>query len=118
MEDYITYLRSMIGNKKVIMVAVGVFILDQEDRLLLQLRSDNQTWGHPGGFMEMGETVTETAKREAFEETGLTLHSLEFFGIYSGIEHERVDQLPSNLFPAQKSVFDDLLSKSKPPFIR
>jgi len=29
-------------------------------------------------------TLEETAKRELFEETGLTAHSLELFGIFSG----------------------------------
>ncbi|MFC0186860.1 NUDIX hydrolase [Fictibacillus aquaticus] len=87
--DYITYLRSMVGHSKVIMAACGVLIFDHENRLLLQLRSDEKAWGHPGGFMELGESVTETAKREVFEETGLRLGKLDFFGIYSGSAHDR-----------------------------
>jgi len=73
MGDYIQYLRNFVGINKVIMVASGVFIIDSEDRVLLQLRSDNNRWGHPGGFMELGEKVADTARREAFEETGLHL---------------------------------------------
>lgn len=36
----------------------------------------------------MGETVEETAQRELYEETGLTLNSVELFSIYSGPEYE------------------------------
>jgi 8-oxo-dGTP pyrophosphatase MutT (NUDIX family) len=50
----------------------------------LQHRKDNQQWGLIGGSMEIGESLEETAKREAFEETGLTLHQLEWFGLFSG----------------------------------
>ncbi|MCP8967913.1 NUDIX hydrolase [Ectobacillus ponti] len=88
--DYISYLRSMVGHSKVIMPVAGVFVMDGENRVLLQQRADNQEWGHPGGFMELGETVAETARREIFEETGLRLGRLELLGIYSGPEHERV----------------------------
>ncbi len=91
-EDYITYLRSFTGKNKVIMVVAGVLIFDEENRLLLELRSDNQKWGHPGGYMELGETIEETAKREIFEETGLTLGEVEIFGIYSGKKQERILQ--------------------------
>lgn len=35
---------------------------------------------------EVGETVEETAKRELFEETGLTANSLELLGVFSGEE--------------------------------
>ncbi|WP_026568728.1 MULTISPECIES: NUDIX hydrolase [Sediminibacillus] len=87
--DYITYLRSMVGHEKVIMVVAGVFVFDEQDRLLLHLRSDNETWGLPGGYMEMGETVSDTARREAFEETGLCLGELELFSIYSGQTKEK-----------------------------
>jgi ADP-ribose pyrophosphatase YjhB (NUDIX family) len=82
--DYITYLRGMVGHSPIIMVAAGAFIFDNEGRVLLQLRADSRTWGHPGGFMELGESVEETARREAYEETGLKLKSMDFFGIYSG----------------------------------
>ncbi len=32
----------------------------------------------------MGESVEEAAQRETLEETGLTIHSLELFGVFSG----------------------------------
>ena len=60
------------------MVVAGCFVLNEKNEVLLQLRSDNGKWGHPGGFMEFGETVEDTARREVFEETGLKLGKLEF----------------------------------------
>ena len=39
------------------MVVSGAFILDKENRVLMQKRSDNGQWGFPGGFMELGESV-------------------------------------------------------------
>ncbi|MGF9963408.1 NUDIX hydrolase [Bacillus rhizoplanae] len=87
--DYISYLRNMVGHEKVIMVAAGCFVLNEKNEVLLQLRSDNGQWGHPGGFMEIGETVEDTVRREVFEETGLKLGKLEFFNVYSGKKHEK-----------------------------
>jgi ADP-ribose pyrophosphatase YjhB (NUDIX family) len=86
--DYISYLRGMVGHEKVIMVVAGAFVFDSNDRLLLQLRSDNETWGLPGGFMELEESVQDTARREVFEETGLRLKNLQLFGIYSGSDKD------------------------------
>lgn len=40
--------------------------------------------GYHGGQVELGEIVEEAAKREVLEETGLTVHSLKLFGVYSG----------------------------------
>ncbi|WP_226675714.1 NUDIX domain-containing protein [Rossellomorea aquimaris] len=79
--DYITYLRSMVGKERVITVVAGALVFDHDNRLLLQLRSDNETWGLPGGFMELDESVRDTAKREVFEETGLRLGHMELFGL-------------------------------------
>ncbi|WP_416828854.1 NUDIX hydrolase [Ectobacillus polymachus] len=74
------------------MVVAGVFIFDEQNRILLQKRSDNGLWGHPGGYMELDETIEETARRETWEETGLTLGKLELLGVYSGPNFERTLQ--------------------------
>ena len=87
--DYIQRLRSMVGKEKVIMVVAGAFVFDKENRVLMQKRSDNGQWGFPGGFMELGENVEDTAKREVYEETGLKLEELELFGIYSGPQYDK-----------------------------
>ncbi|MFC5464042.1 NUDIX hydrolase [Lederbergia graminis] len=88
--DYIKHLRSMVGNEKVIMVVAGAFVFDKENRVLMQKRSDNGQWGFPGGFMELGENVQDTARSEVYEETGLVLNELELFGIYSGPQYDKV----------------------------
>jgi ADP-ribose pyrophosphatase YjhB (NUDIX family) len=87
--DYIKHLRSMVGNEKVIMVVAGAFVFDKENRVLMQKRSDNGQWGFPGGFMDLGESVQDTARREVYEETGLKLEELELFGIYSGPQYDK-----------------------------
>lgn len=87
--DYIKNLRSMVGHEKVIMVIAGAFVFDGENRLLLQQRSDTSEWGLPGGFMEMDESIQDTAKREVYEETGLKMQELELFGIYSGSAYDK-----------------------------
>ncbi|WP_082380953.1 NUDIX domain-containing protein [Bacillus sp. CHD6a] len=93
--DYITHLRSMVGNEKVIMVVAGAFVFDEEGKLLLQQRSDNAQWGLPGGFMELGENIRETARREVQEETGLHLEQLEHL-----------------------VIMDDLLTKKSLPIVK
>ena len=76
----------MVGRKPVIMVTAGVVILNANNELLLQHRADGSGWGPIGGFMELGERVEETARREVFEETGLTVGQLELFGVFSSPE--------------------------------
>lgn len=87
--DYIKYLRSMVGHEKVLMVVSGAIVFDKEKRVLMQRRSDNGQWGFPGGFMELGESVQNTARREVYEETGLQLEKLELHSIYSGPQYEK-----------------------------
>jgi len=79
----------MVGNEKVIMVVAGAFVFDSDGKLLLQQRTDNAQWGLPGGFMELGENITDAVRREVQEETGLHLEQLELFGIYSGPEYDK-----------------------------
>jgi ADP-ribose pyrophosphatase YjhB (NUDIX family) len=43
-------------------------------------------WAQPGGFLEVDETVTEAAKRETLEETGLRVEPGEIVGLYTRLE--------------------------------
>ncbi|MCO7127195.1 NUDIX domain-containing protein [Sporolactobacillus shoreicorticis] len=88
--DYINDLRSMVGHEKVIMVVSGAIVFDKKRRVLMQRRSDNGQWGFPGGFMELGESVQNAARREAYEETGLHLGKLELFSIHSGPKYGKI----------------------------
>ncbi len=65
-------------------------ILYKNNQVLLQQRVDNHCWGYHGGAVEMGEKVEDTARRELFEETGLTAKSIALYGVYSGPEHYHV----------------------------
>lgn len=84
MSNYILDLRKLVGHRPLLQVGASVIVEDQAGRILLQLRSDNHCWGYSGGSVELDEVVEEAAKRELLEETGLTAHSLELFGIFSG----------------------------------
>ncbi len=64
----------------------GVLIMDKDKRVLLQLRTDSNSWGIPGGCLNVGESLQDAAKREVFEETGLIVDNLKLFNVYSGEE--------------------------------
>ena len=58
---------------------VGIFIFNQQDKLLLlQSHKWPEAYVVPGGHVELGERIEETAVREAKEETGLDIYDLEF----------------------------------------
>jgi ADP-ribose pyrophosphatase YjhB (NUDIX family) len=84
--DYINYLRQHLGHAPILVVGAAVLIVDEQNRLLLMKRSDSGCWGPPGGVVEPGEVVEEAARRETLEETGLRVHSMDFFGVFSGPE--------------------------------
>ncbi|MFC6005367.1 NUDIX hydrolase, partial [Streptomonospora nanhaiensis] len=54
-----------------IAVAVSAFIQDDEGRILMIRRTDNDLYSIPGGQLELGETLTQAAVREVREETGI-----------------------------------------------
>jgi 8-oxo-dGTP pyrophosphatase MutT (NUDIX family) len=86
--DYIDKLRKKVGTMPVILTSAGVIVLKDEDQdhVLLGYRADTKDWGLPGGYMEPGETLEETAIRELKEEIDIEAESLKIFKIFSGTE--------------------------------
>lgn len=83
---YILDLRKQIGHQPLLMTSACVLVLNEQNQLLLQHRTDNGYWSYPGGSLELGESFEACAKREVFEETGLLCKELTFFTTASG-EH-------------------------------
>ena len=58
-------------------------LIEREGSYLLERRSDDGSWGFPGGSVGEEETVLEALEREVLEETGLRVRTAELFGIFS-----------------------------------
>jgi 8-oxo-dGTP pyrophosphatase MutT (NUDIX family) len=83
--DYIRKMRERIGHEPLLLVGAAVLLI-KDGRLLMMRRTDNHAWGIPGGALEPGETLEETARRETLEETGLVVVKLSLFDVFSGAE--------------------------------
>jgi 8-oxo-dGTP pyrophosphatase MutT (NUDIX family) len=60
-------------------------IFDDDGRVLLMLRTDNQRWCLPGGMAEVGETSEQNVIRETREETGLEVGILELVDVFTAL---------------------------------
>lgn len=67
--------------------AASAIVTDDQGRILLHRRRDNDMWALPGGVMEIGESLSDCAVREVREETGLTVEPVRIVGIYSDPKH-------------------------------
>jgi ADP-ribose pyrophosphatase YjhB (NUDIX family) len=67
-------------------IAAGVIAARIDGKIALVVRGEEPgkgLWGLPAGFMEIDETVEQAARRECFEETGLTLELGDLWGVWS-----------------------------------
>jgi 8-oxo-dGTP diphosphatase len=68
------------------LLAVDLVVRDAAGRLLMIRRKSDPFKGYtalPGGFVEIGETVEEAARRELMEETQIAAGKLRLVGVYS-----------------------------------
>ncbi|MEU1305161.1 NUDIX domain-containing protein [Streptomyces shenzhenensis] len=70
-----------------LVVAASAVVADDEGRVLLQRRRDNDLWALPGGGMEMTDSLPGTAVREVKEETGLDVEITGLVGTYTDPRH-------------------------------
>jgi len=69
-----------------ILVGARCLLRDDQGRILLIKRSDNDLWAVPAGGIELGDSVRQCAIREVYEETGLTPTKLAPIAILSGAD--------------------------------
>ncbi len=82
---YVEDIRAIVGNQALILVRPSVAVINPQGQILL-VKYQDQSWGIPGGLMELGESVEECIHREVKEEIGIDIDtkSLQLFGVYSG----------------------------------
>lgn len=87
-KDYIKNLRQRVGHEPLILNFAGGILVNEKDEVLLQKRSDFDSWGLPGGAMEFGESAEEACVREFLEETGLKVKVKSLLGVSTNfIQH-------------------------------
>ncbi len=67
--------------------SVVAVVLDQDGRVLLIHRTDNDRWALPGGGHDLGEPIRHTVVREVLEETGYDVEVERLTGVYTNPAH-------------------------------
>jgi len=66
-------------------VGINAAIFNEKQQILLERRVDDDCWGLPSGWVEVGESLLETVVREVKEETGLDVEPTYIINIYECI---------------------------------
>lgn len=82
MANYIKELRGLVGHKPLILnTAAGILVNDQQ-QVLLNLRTDTHNWSLPGGYLEYGESYAAACIREYKEDSGIDVKIVAPIGIF------------------------------------
>ena len=67
--------------------SANVIVAGDDGRILLIRRTDNGNYSLPGGGLDLGESIADTAVRETEEETGIKCEITGLVGIYTNPHH-------------------------------
>ena len=67
--------------------SVVAVVTDDQGRVLLIHKTDNNLWALPGGGHEIGESIADTVVREVKEETGYDVAVERVTGLYTNPAH-------------------------------
>lgn len=62
-------------------IGTDAAVINEKNELLILQRSDNRTWCLPCGWLDVGESPSNGAVRETYEETGLLVEPLYYIGL-------------------------------------
>ena len=84
--EYYQEIRQSVGHRPLILPGAVVIIQNEFNEILLHERKPG-LFGLPGGLMDIGESLEETASREVLEETGLFISDLNLCHVFSGPDY-------------------------------
>lgn len=67
--------------------SVTAVVTDDQGRILMVHKTDNNLWALPGGGMDLGESIADAAVRETKEETGVDIEVTGLVGVYTNPRH-------------------------------
>jgi len=67
--------------------SVVAIVEDNDGRILMIHKTDNDLWALPGGGHDIGESIRETVVREVREETGYDVEVTNIVGTYTNPKH-------------------------------
>lgn len=67
--------------------SANVIVARDDSEILLIRRTDNGNYALPGGALDLGESISDTAVRETEEETGIRCEITGLVGIYTNPRH-------------------------------
>ncbi|HLN60140.1 MAG TPA: NUDIX hydrolase [Symbiobacteriaceae bacterium] len=76
-------------------VDVRAVVFDAEGRLLLVRETSDGRWALPGGWADQGETPSEMAVREVYEEAGYEVSPTRLLAVYDKDRHQPEARLPA-----------------------
>lgn len=83
--DYIDDPNAPAANS--VVPSVVAVVVDEDGRVLLIHKTDNDLWALPGGGHEVGESIAQTVVREVKEETGYDVEVDRLTGTYTNPGH-------------------------------
>jgi len=75
-------------------VDVRAVILNADSHILLVRENGDGRWSLPGGFCDVGESASESACREVFEEVGLEVKAHRLLAFFDKHKHPHPPQIP------------------------